>query len=202
MADVKTQVAVALFLMLALTLPPRAEAMPGGHGSGGGSGHGSSYRSGGSSGHGRGNSAGRRGGDHGYRGRSDSPRHSSTRLHDGFRRHGPERYRGYHGGGVYDYGRHGHFYGYPARTPRHGYRGHGWHGPRLFVGYGIASVPYRGYSYYDTYCDQSWYDLDLYLDHVYEYGHPSVIQVIDVHTGYPVAWSDYRDGEWAVIGVY
>lgn len=65
----------------------------------------------------------------------------------------------------------------------------------------ISTWPRTGYRYYDEYCGTGFRNLDIYLDHLYGYDHPAVIQVLDGY-GNPVASCNYRDGSWVVIEAY
>lgn len=62
-------------------------------------------------------------------------------------------------------------------------------------------MPRVGYRYYDPYCDLSFPNLDIYLDHTYDYDHLPIANVIDRY-GYVVASCDYRDGAWVVTESY
>lgn len=44
-------------------------------------------------------------------------------------------------------------------------------------------------------------NLDIYLDHLYDYDHPAIIQVLDGY-GNPVASCSYQDGAWIVVDNY
>lgn len=65
----------------------------------------------------------------------------------------------------------------------------------------VTTRPRAGYGYYDTYCNLGFRSLDIYLDHLYDYDHPAIIQVLDRY-GYPVASCSYQDGAWVVIENY
>ena len=66
------------------------------------------------------------------------------------------------------------------------------------LGFVIGSVPSYGYRYFDPYCDMGFSNLDVYYNHCYDYGHPDMIQVLDIRYGYPIASTVYRGGHWVV----
>jgi len=84
----------------------------------------------------------------------------------------------------------------------------GYHRPRYVyrsgfsLGVFIGVVPSYGYRYFDPYCDIGFHDLDVYYDHCHYHGHPDVIQVIHISSGYPIASCVYDGGGWVVDDCY
>lgn len=85
----------------------------------------------------------------------------------------------------------------------HGVFGYGHYGPHygstFGAGFVIRSAPPSGYRYYDGYCDMIFRNLDIYLDHLYEYDHPSIVQIVDVRSGYTVGTCRYEGGTWVMF---
>ncbi len=55
-----------------------------------------------------------------------------------------------------------------------------------------------GYYYYDPYCDRRFSTLDRYLDHLQDYDHDPIIEVIDKDTGTRARTYEYVKGDWTV----
>ncbi len=117
------------------------------------------------------------------------------------------------GGGGYV--RFGHFYGRPYGHrhfvhvyPRHYGYGHYYYSyPRPFrhlyprghsFSISISNVPPGGYYYYDPYCRERFATLDLYLDHLYGFGHPRIIEAIATQGGSPAYACRYDGGRWRI----
>lgn len=88
------------------------------------------------------------------------------------------------------------YYGGSFHRPRYGYRS------GFSLGVVIGSRPSYGYRYFDPYCDMGFRNLGVYYDHCDAYGHPDVIQVLDIRSGYPIASCAYRGGDWVVDDCY
>lgn len=190
--------AFVLAMALAVATPLPAGAKPGGHGN-----------------QGRGNSAHARGGNFEARGHGrggGKPAFEVRRDRETRTVYAPEvRYR--------DSGTRYRAPSYRTQTrdryvesrPSYRYRTYytsGYYRPRYHyhsgfsLGVFIGVVPSYGFRYFDPYCDIGFRSLDSYYDHCHYHGHPDVIQVISIRSGYPIASCAYRGGDWVVDDCY
>jgi hypothetical protein len=110
-------------------------------------------------------------------------------------RDGDRRVRRYAG---YSYARHAprHYYTRSFYRPRFAYHS------GFSLGITIGAFPSYGFRYRDPYCGVWYSDLGPYYDHCHHHDHPTVILVLDSHSGHPVAACEYADGDWVVDDCY
>ena len=66
----------------------------------------------------------------------------------------------------------------------------------LFLGATLAQAAPAGFVYYDPYCDERFFSLEVYRSHLHHYHHPRVVRVIERDSGECVHTYSYHDGGW------